>query len=49
LVGLGVAAGPAIASIHEKRDEVRHALQNAAREAGRQEIRSVRSKTVRPR
>ena len=49
LVGLGVATGPAIASIHEKRDEVRHALQRAAREAGRTDIRSVRSKTMRPR
>ncbi len=49
LVGLGVATGPAIASIHEKRDEVRSALQSAAREAGRQEIRSVRSKSLRPR
>lgn len=49
LVGLGVAIGPAIASIHEKRDEVRHALQSAAREAGRQEIRSVRPKSSRPR
>jgi K+:H+ antiporter len=49
LVGLGVAMGPAIASIHEKRDEVRHSLQAAAREAGREDIRSVRSKTLRPR
>ncbi len=49
LVGLGVAAGPAIASIHEKRDEVRRALQDAALDAGRQEIRAVRSKSHRPR
>ncbi len=28
LVGLGVATGLAIASIHEKRDEIRHALQD---------------------
>ncbi len=34
LVGLGVAPGPAIASIHEKRDEFRHALQQAVRDAG---------------
>jgi CPA2 family monovalent cation:H+ antiporter-2 len=30
LVGLGVAAGPVIASIHEKRDEFRKELQDAA-------------------
>ncbi len=45
LVGLGIPAGPVIASIHEKRDEIRHALQEAAREAGRDEIHSVRPKT----
>jgi monovalent cation:H+ antiporter-2, CPA2 family len=45
LVGLGVAAGPVIASIHEKRDEIRHALQEAAKKAGRGTIRSVRAKT----
>ena len=44
LVGLGIAAGPAIASIHEKRDEIRHALQEAARAAGLDEIHSVRAK-----
>jgi CPA2 family monovalent cation:H+ antiporter-2 len=44
LVGLGIAAGPAIASIHEKRDEIRHALQDAARAAGLEKIHSVRSK-----
>ncbi len=49
LVGLGVAVGPAIASIHEKRDEIPHALQKAAQEAGRTDIRSIRSKSVRPR
>jgi monovalent cation:H+ antiporter-2, CPA2 family len=46
LVGLGVAAGPVIASIHEKRDEIRHALQDAAKQAGRDTIRSVRAKTT---
>jgi CPA2 family monovalent cation:H+ antiporter-2 len=46
LVGLGVPAGPVIASIHEKRDEIRHALQQAAREAGRDTIHSVRAKTT---
>ncbi len=49
LVGLGVPAGPVIASIHEKRDEIRHTLQDAARQAGRDTIRSVRQKTRRPR
>jgi monovalent cation:H+ antiporter-2, CPA2 family len=44
LVGLGIGAGPAIASIHEKRDEFRRALQQAAREAGRQESRAVKGK-----
>ena len=45
LVGLGIATGRAIASIHEKRDQIRHALQEAAREAGREEIHSVKAKT----
>jgi len=44
LVGLGVPAGPVIASIHEKRDEIRRALQQAARAAGLAEIRSIRGK-----
>ncbi len=44
LVGLGVAAGPAIASIHEKRDEIRHALQQAAREAGLEVTHAIRAK-----
>jgi monovalent cation:H+ antiporter-2, CPA2 family len=43
LVGLGVAAGRAIASIHEKRDEIRRALQEAARSAGREKIHSVKT------
>jgi CPA2 family monovalent cation:H+ antiporter-2 len=47
LVGLGIAAGPAIASIHEKRDEIRHALQQAAKEAGLKQIHSVKAKTLR--
>ena len=46
LVGLGVATGPAIASIHEKRDEIRHALQKAAQEAGLSRIHAVKAKTV---
>jgi CPA2 family monovalent cation:H+ antiporter-2 len=45
LVGLGRPAGPVIASIHEKRDEIRRGLQQAARAAGLKEIRSVRAKT----
>ena len=48
LVGLGIATGPAIASIHEKRDEFRQALQQAARRAGRNETHSIRPKTRRP-
>lgn len=47
LVGLGIAMGPAIASIHEKRDEFRRALQQAARAAGRDESHSVKRKTLR--
>jgi monovalent cation:H+ antiporter-2, CPA2 family len=45
LVGLGVATGLAIASIHEKRDDIRHALQEAAANAGREQIHSVKAKT----
>jgi len=47
LVGLGLPAGPVIASIHEKRDEIRHALQEAALKAGRKKIRAVRPKRLR--
>jgi monovalent cation:H+ antiporter-2, CPA2 family len=47
LVGLGVAMGPAIASIHEKRDEIRHALQQAAKAAGLEKIHAVKAKTLR--
>jgi CPA2 family monovalent cation:H+ antiporter-2 len=46
LVGLGVPAGPVIASIHAKRDEIRHALQEAARAAGVERIHAVRAKTT---
>jgi len=45
LVGLGLPTGPVIASIHEKRDEIRRGLQQAARAAGLEDIRSVRAKT----
>ena len=44
LVGLGVPPGPVIASLHEKRDELRHALQQAAKEAGLEGIRAVKRK-----
>ena len=47
LVGLGLPAGPVIASIHEKRDEFRRELQEAAGQAGRTETRSIRAKTLR--
>jgi len=47
LVGLGIATGPVIASIHEKRDEFRRALQGAAKQAGREESWAVRPKTHR--
>ncbi len=43
LVGLGVPAGPVIASIHEKRDEIRHSLQEAARAAGIDKIHAIRA------
>jgi K+:H+ antiporter len=44
LVGLGLPTGPVIASIHEKRDEIRRGLQQAARAAGLQQTRSMRAK-----
>ncbi len=42
LVGLGVATGRAIASVHEKRDEFRRALQQAARAVGREDSHSIK-------
>jgi monovalent cation:H+ antiporter-2, CPA2 family len=48
LVGLGVPTGPVIASIHEKRDEFRHELQEAAGKAGHAATHSIRAKTVKP-
>jgi CPA2 family monovalent cation:H+ antiporter-2 len=48
LVGLGVQTGPAIASIHEKRDVFRRALQEAAGQAGIKTPRSIRAKTPKP-
>jgi CPA2 family monovalent cation:H+ antiporter-2 len=44
LVGLGVPAGPVIASIHERRDELRHALQDAARAAGLEKTHAIKRK-----
>ena len=41
LVGLGVAVGHAIASVHEKRDEFRLTLQQAARIAGQEQARPL--------
>jgi CPA2 family monovalent cation:H+ antiporter-2 len=48
LVGLGVATGLVIASIHEKRDGIRHALQEAARQAGLERSHAVKPKRRRP-
>jgi CPA2 family monovalent cation:H+ antiporter-2 len=48
LVDLGVPTGPVIASIHEKRDEFRSALQAAAGKAGRKESHGVKAKTTPP-
>ena len=45
LVGLGVPAGPVIASIHDKRDEFRYMLQEAA--GGRDDTHAIRPKTLR--
>ena len=47
LVGLGVPTGPVIASIHEKRDEFRHDLQEAAGQAGQAATHAIRAKTLR--
>jgi monovalent cation:H+ antiporter-2, CPA2 family len=44
LVGLGVPMGLVIASVHEKRDEFRNALQVAAHAAGLGETRAVKAK-----
>ncbi len=47
LVGLGLPTGLVIASIHEKRDEFRHELQDAASQAGLLTTRSIRAKALR--
>ena len=44
LVSLGLPTGPVIASIHQKRDEFRHELQDAAARAGLAATRSIRAK-----
>jgi monovalent cation:H+ antiporter-2, CPA2 family len=49
LVGLGVTTGLAIASIHEKRDEIRRALQDAAQQAGLTSIHAVKAKAQKAR
>jgi CPA2 family monovalent cation:H+ antiporter-2 len=46
LVGIGIAAGPVIASIHEKRDEFRHELQEAAAKEGGVDTRAVRPRST---
>ena len=46
LVGLGVPTGLVIASVHERRDEFRDELQEAAQAAGQEESRGLRSKTT---
>jgi monovalent cation:H+ antiporter-2, CPA2 family len=48
LVGLGVPTGPVIASIHEKRDEFRHALQKAAKQGSHPRSRGLRAKSRTP-
>jgi len=48
LIGLGLAAGPVIASIHERRDEFRHELQQAAAHMGIVPTRAIRKSTRRP-
>jgi CPA2 family monovalent cation:H+ antiporter-2 len=46
LVGLGVPTGLVIASVHERRDEFRAELQDAAKRAGRETTRGLRAKTA---
>jgi len=49
LVGLGIPIGFVIASIHEKRDEFRRSLQEAAKAAGISETRALRARSTRGR
>ena len=46
LVGLGVATEQATTSVHEKRDEFRQSLQQAAQSARRDTVTSMRSKST---
>ncbi len=48
LIGLGLAAGPVIASIHEKRDEFRQDLQQAANASGRPAVHAIKPKKIGP-
>lgn len=48
LVGLGVAMGPIIASIHEKRDEIRRDLSRAAESSPHASAAARRGETLRP-
>jgi CPA2 family monovalent cation:H+ antiporter-2 len=48
LVGLGIATGPVIASIHEKRDEFRKSLRAAAKAVGRDGAHTLRSRAKTP-
>jgi monovalent cation:H+ antiporter-2, CPA2 family len=47
LVGLGLPTGPVVASIHQKREEFRSELQDAAGLAGLHVSRGIRPKTLR--
>ena len=47
LIGLGLATGLVIASVHEKRDEFRRELQQAAERSGTDTMHSVRKKALR--
>ncbi|HEY6025170.1 MAG TPA: NAD-binding protein, partial [Pseudolabrys sp.] len=46
LIGLGLATGLVIASVHEKRDEFRRELQEAARRTETESTHSIRRKTL---
>jgi CPA2 family monovalent cation:H+ antiporter-2 len=46
LVGLGIPTGPVIASIHERRDEVRRELQASARQSGQPAAHSLRARSM---
>ena len=47
LIGLEQAIGPVIASIHEKRDEFRRELQQAAAQSPAETTRAIRPKSFR--